>query len=822
MRHDRFSRTNIARGLLPALLVATAITPACSNKSGDVSAGTGTIATASATSSSAASSSTAAVPAAEKRPARSLQGSAIALSPDGKQALVAGEDHLALFLMPTDFADASGVRVVDAPGPPAQIVALSGLVLVTVRTLPTDDARAALEGVRGPAPTPAGARTYPTSQLERTTRWMKQLRADKLEEWLDGKLSLAQKEDEKKRPSGAKTPGAGSAASPRTSASAAKSPPPPAKQNTPARRFDPTVTRKSQGGLLVGYRPDPDKGLVEAFRIAVAPDAWGVAVTPDEKRAIVTSAFSSEIAVIDLETKKVVTTFSTAREPRGIAISADGKIAYVSHLVGAALTKITGLDAIPQMASVALPPAPLRTPIGWELSASLGYSLVFSPDQKSLYVPRHALGAEGIGSWWGAPTVDVLNIPTEKHAAPKHGPGLPGAAVKDEFVTPSAEWDASVGQAPAPRFELVQPRAVVYRRKTNTLLVASEGWDTLAELDARTVDPAMFLVRTYDLARVYDVFSDFPLRGGAPSGIVLSENEDTAYVFCRSTFDVARIELSTGKADWLKLAEDGLPADAAHGRSLFTNARSPNLSGGLGCAACHPEGRDDGFVWREGRLDFMAGPGSHPADNRFIGVRANIKLNDGSGQNKRDKPPLYPRQTPIIAGRLRSPGPYGWHAESKDVVERLMQGAYLHREGWRSGYISNLATADALIDYALSGLLPPPTLAHELSEREKKGKEIFESKQAACSTCHNAEGGYTDRIAYTLPALPTQIGFDKEENQAWKTPSLWFVAGTGPYFHDGSVATLEELIKKNGNRMGQTSHLSPDDQAALVAYLKTL
>jgi hypothetical protein len=29
-------------------------------------------------------------------------------------------------------------------------------------------------------------------------------------------------------------------------------------------------------------------------------------------------------------------------------------------------------------------------------------------------------------------------------------------------------------------------------------------------------------------------------------------------------------------------------------------------------------------------------------------------------------------------------------------------------------------------------------------------------------------------------------------------------------------------VKKNGNRMGNTSSLSADDQAALVAYLKTL
>jgi cytochrome c peroxidase len=53
-------------------------------------------------------------------------------------------------------------------------------------------------------------------------------------------------------------------------------------------------------------------------------------------------------------------------------------------------------------------------------------------------------------------------------------------------------------------------------------------------------------------------------------------------------------------------------------------------------------------------------------------------------------------------------------------------------------------------------------------------------------------------------------------------PSLLFLAGTAPYYHDGSAATLAELIEKNGNRMGNTSHLSPQERADLVAYLERL
>jgi cytochrome c peroxidase len=81
---------------------------------------------------------------------------------------------------------------------------------------------------------------------------------------------------------------------------------------------------------------------------------------------------------------------------------------------------------------------------------------------------------------------------------------------------------------------------------------------------------------------------------------------------------------------------------------------------------------------------------------------------------------------------------------------------------------------------------------------------------------------FTDRQALPLPALPPPSGFDREENTAFKTPSLWFVGGTAPYFHDGSRATLEDLVKNNADRMGKTSHLGEEERAALVAYLRVL
>jgi cytochrome c peroxidase len=50
------------------------------------------------------------------------------------------------------------------------------------------------------------------------------------------------------------------------------------------------------------------------------------------------------------------------------------------------------------------------------------------------------------------------------------------------------------------------------------------------------------------------------------------------------------------------------------------------------------------------------------------------------------------------------------------------------------------------------------------------------------------------------------------------TPTLRGVFATAPYFHDGSAATLRDVI----DRLPASQALSSDDKDALIAYVKTL
>jgi hypothetical protein len=184
---------------------------------------------------------------------------------------------------------------------------------------------------------------------------------------------------------------------------------------------------KGEGALLVLGR-GPDLALTEIGRVTLPADAWGLAVTPDEGTAIVSSAWTHRVSAVDLRTLKVRWSVDVAREPRWIAVLPGGDRAYVSHLVGSGVTRIDGLadpaGAEPVVKRVALPAAPLRSPANVELPASLGYAAVASPSGDRVLFPRNALGALGPGRWFGVGAVDVLMTDTDTALAPARSPVL--------------------------------------------------------------------------------------------------------------------------------------------------------------------------------------------------------------------------------------------------------------------------------------------------------------------------------------------------------------------------------------------------------------
>jgi hypothetical protein len=363
---------------------------------------------------------------------------------------------------------------------------------------------------------------------------------------------------------------------------------------------------------------------------------------------------------------------------------------------------------------------------------------------------------------------------------------------------------------------LIQPRAAIYRARSRTILVAGEGSNTVVELDALAIDPTLSPLRTVSLGEIEpartevdwkDPYARPLVSGGAPSGIALDPEERYAFVYCRTTNEIVSIDLEPATTEVvheapLRVADDELPLDVARGRRLFFDATDEVVSGGLACAGCHPDGREDGHVWQE-------------VPDQGFRARPQVFRNGSSSGG-------VPRQTPMLAGRVKALGPYGWKAESKTLEDRVRESFGLHR--WFGGFIPGptMDRPKLIAAYLRDGLVPPPRQEREPTDEERRGKAVFEDPAVGCAVCHVPAREFTDRVAYDLKRSLRVPGFLPETDPLFKTPSLLFVGGSAPYFHDGRAQTLEQALFESGGGMGKTGHLDAADRAALVAYVRSL
>jgi len=124
-----------------------------------------------------------------------------------------------------------------------------------------------------------------------------------------------------------------------------------------------------------------------------------------------------------------------------------------------------------------------------------------------------------------------------------------------------------------------------------------------------------------------------------------------------------------------------------------------------------------------------------------------------------------------------------------------------------------------------------------MSESAKRGYQLYTTK-ALCITCHSGPNfsdskfhnigvkgsGTADKGRFDVTQNPQDLG-------AFKTPTVRNAALTAPYMHDGSIATLEELVEhydKGGENVPNKSplmvplKLTASEKADLVEFMKAL
>ncbi len=312
--------------------------------------------------------------------------------------------------------------------------------------------------------------------------------------------------------------------------------------------------------------------------------------------------------------------------------------------------------------------------------------------------------------------------------------------------------------------------------------------------------------------------------GFAPSGLVLSADDRTLFVdsyLSRSLviYDVTDFSVLPQPRFELPIpSAEPLSAELLLGKQLFNDSFDPRLAKDsyVACAHCHLDGEADRRTW-----DFT---------NRGEGMRNTIDLEGHGGT---------------------AHGPIHWSANFDEVqdfendIRNAAEGhGLLDDADWNAGTTSETlgdpkaglsADLDALAAYVSSLDQFPRSPFREpdgsLSPAALAGQALFESPMLGCLACHAGPRMTDSEFVMGVPVLHDVGTLTMASGQrlggpltGLDTPTLRGLWNGAPYLHDGSAATLYEVLTtaNPGDQHGMTSTLTGDQIDELVAYLRSL
>lgn len=277
-----------------------------------------------------------------------------------------------------------------------------------------------------------------------------------------------------------------------------------------------------------------------------------------------------------------------------------------------------------------------------------------------------------------------------------------------------------------------------------------------------------------------------------------------------------------------------IPVDSnkvAIGFKMFHDTRL-SIDNTLSCASCHGlnTGGVDNKIYSDGVNSQVGGIN---APTVYNAVFNHLQFWDGRAKNLAEQ----------AAGPPENPVEMGAHTWD-DIVAKLNTDKELvnmFSAVYPEGVTKNSVT-DAIAEFEKTLVTPNSKFDKYLmgdmtaiNDNEKHGYTLF--KQFDCHTCHAGVniGGesfelmglhkdyFEDRGNGTDADLG-RFSFTANDRDKFrlKTPTLRNIALTAPYYHDGTVNTLDEAVEKMVKYQTRYSTISKEDVNDIVAFMNTL
>lgn len=492
-----------------------------------------------------------------------------------------------------------------------------------------------------------------------------------------------------------------------------------------------------------------DERLRTAATIRVPGEPHGLAVTPDGKTAFVALTAVDQVAVINLVEKKETARIDVGRWPRYLAISPDGKRLAVG----------TSGDR-----GISLVDVEAKKLISIERFVGLNIGHMQAASDGQVYFPwivyrRNPISSGNIRLGWvlasrlgrqpldGATRREAISLdPPGKAVADPHGLAL----TRDgERIVVSASGSQEL---------------LVYKRA---------GLPFLDRGGPDHIDPKLLA----DKERFFRID-----LGGRPMGLRIAADDRTVYVANYFDNSVQVVDLAERKVSGrFALGGAEQPSLARQGEMILYDGKR-SLDQWYSCHSCHYEG----------------GGNAVPIDT----------FNDGTPNTFKTVLSLYD---------VDKTAPWTWHGWQTDL-KRAMHKSLTDT---MLGPQPSEHDVEAMIAYLKTLERPPnPFRAADgsLSAAAQRGKQVFEGETASCISCHSGPQ-FSDGEIHDVG-----LGKPGDRYRGFNTPSLLGVYRKVELLHDGRAATLDEALSgpHDPAKVTGKGSLTEEQRRDLIEYLKSL